>query len=196
MDMLIKSPIEKFPVYFNFSSDFLSNEVISTATITCVNAATGISSKTAIIDSEAIFTPEVSAVLKAGTEGDEHQIQCVITTSLGNKYQRDLLLIVQSVVTDSFNKQPSDMIMFDVDFTRRLEVGDTLSTAVVLVIKEADGSDVSTTVAPFVEVITPKCGVRVAEGSDGETYLLRIQGTSTAGYVYEKILRMTVQERP
>jgi len=60
--------------------------------------------------------------------------------------------------------------------------------------KESDGSDVSITVIPFTEVISPKAGVRVAVGIDGETYLLAIRGTSTAGYVYEKIFRMNVQE--
>jgi len=194
MDTLIKSPIEKFPIAFNFSVDLLAGETISTKTVTCVSAATGISSAATIIDSEAIVDSEVVVVLKAGTEGDEHNIQCVVTTSLSNTFQRDLLLAIATVVTDSFSKQPSDAFLFDVDFTRRLETGDTISTGACLATKESDGTDVSATVAPSVEVVTPKIGVHVAAGSDGETYLLGVRGTTAAGYVYEKNIRMSVQE--
>ena len=196
MDSIIKSPIEKFPVKFSFSTDFITGETITTRTITCVSAATGVSSAATIIDSEATVDSDVVVVLKAGTEGDEHNIQCVVFTSKGNRYQRDLLLMIQTVVTDTFNKQPDDTFSFSVSFSRRLESGDTLATVAVIATKESDGSDVSATVAPFSEVISPKAGIRVAVGLDGETYLVGVQGTSTAGYVYEKIFRMTVQERP
>ena len=196
MDTLIKSPIERFPIKFNFSVDLITGETITTRTITCVSAASGVSSAATIIDSEATVDADVIVVLKAGTEGDEHNIQCVVFTSKGNRYQRDLLLMIQTVVTDTFNKQPDDTFSFDLDFSRRLESGDTLATVAVIATKESDGSDVSATVAPFSEVISPKAGIRVAVGLDGETYLVAVQGTSTAGYVYEKIFRMTVQERP
>jgi len=196
MDTLTKSPIEKFPVTFNFSVDLLAGETISTKTVTCVSAATGVTSKTTIVDSEAIASPEVTIVVKAGTEGDEHSIQCLVTTSLGNTFQRDLLLMVKTVVDDSFSKQPGDAFLFDVDFTRRLETGDTVASGAVLATKESDGTDVSATVAPSVEVVTPKIGVHVAAGTDGKTYLLGTRATTAAGYVYEKNVRMTVQEIP
>jgi len=196
LDTIIKSPIEKFSVKFNFSTDFIGGETITTRTVTCVSAATGVSSAATIIDSEAIVDSDVVVVLKAGTEGDEHNIQCVVFTSKGNRYQRDLLLMIQTVVTDTFNKQPDDTFSFDLDFSRRLEAGDTLASVVGAATKEADGSDVSGTMIPFTEIISPKVGVRVAVGLDGETYLLAIRGTSAVGYVYEKIFRMNVQERP
>jgi len=196
MDSIIKSPIEKYPIEFNFSPDLITGETITTKTVTCVSAATGVSSAATIIDSEAIVDSDVVVVLKAGTEGDEHNIQCVVFTSKGNRYQRDLLLMIQTVVTDSFNKQPDDTFSFSHSFSRRLESGDTLASVVGVATKESDGSDVSGTMIPFTEIISPKVGVRVAVGIDGETYLLAIRGTSTAGYVYEKIFRMNVQERP
>jgi hypothetical protein len=277
MDNLIKSPIEKFQVNFNFSIDLLSGETISTKVVTCINSAVGtgnifsitraastinvdrtgdtitlipggivagFAAKTlgairtelegfgatlgsyvnlsddflgeviadsvgaqsspytliiyneagTIIDSEAIASPEVNLVIKAGTEGYEYSIQCIVTTSLGNSFQRDLLLMVQTVVDDAFSKQPSDAFLFDVDFTRRLGTGDTVASGAVLATKESDGTDVSATVAPSVEVITPKIGVHVAAGSDGKTYLLGVRATTVAGYVYEKNVRMSVQE--
>jgi len=196
MDTIVKSPTEKFPVKFNYSVDLLSSEIIISKVLTCVNSATGVTSKATIIDSETIVSQEVNIVLKAGTEGDEHSIQCIATTNLGNVYDRDLLLMVQTVVTDAFSKQPSDAFLFDVDFTRRLETGDTIASGAVLATRESDGTDVSATVAPSVEVITPKIGVHVTAGSDGETYLLGVRATTVAGYIYEKALRMSVQEVP
>ena len=194
MDNITKSPIEKFPIHFNFSTDFLEGELISYKALTCVNSATGVSSVASIIDSETINSPDVDVVLKGGTEGEEHSIQCVITSNLGNVYQRDLLLVIATVVTDSFNKQPTDRLLFDVDYSRRLEAGDPVSSGVVLVTKESDGSDVSGTIVVLIEAITPRVGVHVAAGSDGETYLLGVRGTTVAGYVYEKNVRMNVQE--
>lgn len=196
METLIKSPIEKYPIRFNYSVDFIPGELITNLTLTCVNAATGVSTKTTIIDSETNSSPEIVVVLKAGTEGDEHHIQSVITTNLGNSYQRDLLLAIQTVVSDSFGKQPSDRVLFDVDFTRRLETGDTVFSGSVLATKESDGSDVSATVIPLVEVLSPRVGVHTAAGDDLETYLLGVRATTNAGYVYEKPVRMNVQEIP
>jgi hypothetical protein len=99
---------------------------------------------------------------------------------------------IQSVVDDSFTKQPADAFLFDVDYTRRLEVGDTVASAAVSAIKESDGSGASVTSTPA--VATPKVSVPAYGGTDGETYRLGIRGTTAAGYVYEKFVRMNVQE--
>jgi len=192
MDNITKSPIEKFPIYFNFSNDMIPGETISTKALSCVNSATGVTSKTTIVDSEAIVSPDVKVVIKAGTEDDEHSIQCVVVTSNGNTYQRDLLLRIQSVVDDSFTKQPDDAFLFDVDYTRRLEAGDTVASAAISAIMESDGSAASVTSTP--SIVTPKVSVPVYGGVDGETYRLGIRGTTAAGDVYEKFIRMNVQE--
>jgi hypothetical protein len=192
MDTLTKSPAEKFPIYFNFQTDMVVGETIATKTLTCKSAATGVDSSATIIDSSAIVSPDVIVIVKAGTEDDEHLIQCVVMTSNGNTYQRDLLLRIQSVVDDSFTKQPDDAFLFDVDFTRRLEAGDTVASAVVSAIKESDGSAASVTSTPM--VASPKVNVPVYGGTDGETYRLGVRGTTTLGYLYEKFVRMNVQE--
>jgi len=192
MDTLTKSPAEKFPIYFNFSSDMIAGETIATKTLTCVNSATGVSTKITIVDSEVIVSPDVKVVVKAGTEDDEHSIQCVVATSNGNTYQRDLLLRIQSVVDDSFTKQPDDAFPFDVDYTRRLEPGDTVASATISAILESDGSAASVTSTPA--IVTPKVAVPAYGGTDGETYRLGVRGTTTLGYLYEKFVRMSVQE--
>jgi len=192
MDNITKSPIEKFPIYFNFSSDMIVGETISTKTLTCVNSATGVTSKATIVDSETIASPDVKVVVKAGTEDDEHSLQCVVVTSNGNTYQRDLLLYVRSLVDDSFTKQPADAFLFDVDFTRRLESGDTVASAAVSAIKESDGSAAS--VYNTASVVSPKIGVPVYGGINGYTYRFGVRGTTNMGYIYEKFIRMNVQE--
>lgn len=192
IERIVKSPNEKFPVRFNFSADLIAGEVISSVVVTCVNAATGVSSKTAIVDSETIASPELTVVVKAGTEGDEHYLQAIATTSFGNTYDRDLYLAITSVVDDSFTKQPGDAFLFDVDFTNRLSSSETVSSATAAATKEADGTAASVVGTPF--VITPKVAVPVLSGTDGETYLLAVKGTTSLGYVHEKFIRMNVQE--
>jgi hypothetical protein len=192
MDSITKSPIEKFPVYFNFSNDMIVGETISTKTLTCKNAATGVDSSATIVDSSAIASPDVKVVVKAGTEDDEHQIQCIVSTDNGNIYQRDLLLQIHSEVSDSFSKQPGDNFLFDVDYTRRLESGDAVASAAVSAILEADGTAASIYTTPL--VTTPKIGVPVYGGTDGKTYRFGVRGTTSLGYVYEKFVRMSVQE--
>jgi len=209
MDTLTKSPIERFPVYFNFSTDMIAGEtILNISEFTSINQATGESSFddraydagppevleiVKVIDSFEILSPDVLLVLKDGIEDEEHHIQCVVLTSAGNVFQRDLLLRIQSEVTDSFVKQPEDAFAFDVDFTRRLESGDTVASAVVAAVKESDGSDAAALV-PGSVVSTPLVAVAVIDGVDGETYRLGIRGTTTTGYVYEKFVRMNVQE--
>jgi hypothetical protein len=126
------------------------------------------------------------------TEGDEHLIQCVVTTSNGNVYQRDLMVYIQVVIDDSFTKQPDDTFLFDVDYTRRLESGDSVVSAEVSAINESDGFAASVFNTP--SVITPKVGVPVYGGTDGETYRFGVRGTTNLGYTYEKFVRMNVQE--
>jgi hypothetical protein len=208
MDTRTKSPAEIFPVNFNFSSDLVAGETVVSYVLTSINAATGESSAedraydagppevleiVKVIDSDSLSSPDVVVVLKDGVEDDEHRIQCVATTSAGNIYQRDLLLFIHSEVTDSFTKQPDDAYPFEASFERRLGAGDTIVSAVVVAVKESDGSDAAALVAALV-VASPIVSVPVSGGTDGETYRLGIQATTAAGYIHEMFVRMNVQE--
>ena len=208
MDTRTKSPAEKFPIYFNFSNDLAAGETVDSYVLTSINAATGEDSATdrpydpgppevleivKVIDSDSLSSPDVIVVLKDGVENDEHQIQCVATTSAGNVYQRDLLLYIHSEVTDSFTKQPADAFPFESSFDRRLEGADTVASAAVVAVKESDGSDAAALVSTP-SVATPIVTVPVLGGTDGETYRLGIRGTTAAGYVHEIFVRMNVQE--
>jgi len=201
MNRISKSPSEKFPVYFNFSPELITGESIVSKVLTCVNAATGVSSKTAIVASESIVSPDVKAVIQAGTVDDEHKIQCEATTTFGNIYQRDLILFIQKEVTDYFTKQPGDAFLVDVDYTRRLEPGDALASATVTAIRESDGVNVGIGITPppsavvsTPQVIPPKAAIPVLGGDEGITYLIGVLGTSNDGYKYEKFIRMNVRE--
>jgi len=192
LDSITKSPNEKFPVYCGFSTDLITGESISSKTVTCVNAATGVDSLAMIVASSTIIGPDVKVVVQAGTEDDEHSIQCVVTTSYGNVYQRDLIVFVKSVIDDSFTKQPGDTFLFDVDYTRRLESGDVIASAAVSAIFEGDGTGAGVYNTP--SVVSPKIGVPVHGGVDGKTYRFGVRGTTNMGYIYEKFIRMNVQE--
>jgi hypothetical protein len=192
MDTITKSPNEKFPVYMGFSTDLITGESISSKTITCVNAATGLDSSAEIIESSTIISPDVQVVVQAGTEDDEHAIQCVVTTSYGNSYQRDVIVFVKIVIDDSFTKQPDDSFLFDVDYTRRLEMADVIASAAVSAIFEADGTGAGVYNTP--SVISPKIGVPVFGGLSGYTYRFGVRGTTNMGYIYEKFIRMNVRE--
>jgi hypothetical protein len=192
MDSIIKSPSEKFPVYLDFAGDLAVGETILSKSVTCIDTDTGVDSKTTIVFSETIASPDVVVVLQSGVEGGKYHIQCVATTNHGSIYQRDLLIIVQSVVDDYFTKQPDDAFMFDVDYTRRLSLVDSIAAASVTAIKESDGTSANVTSTP--QIVTPKVGVPVYGGMDGNTYLLAIAGITTFGYVHEKFVRMNVQE--
>lgn len=194
MDNITKSPTEKFPIYFCYSTDMIAGETIVSWVLTCVNSATGADSSATIVESDSSASPfrEVKVVVQAGTENDEHSLECVVLTNNGSTYQRDCLLIIHSEVTDGFTKQPDDAFLFDVDFTRRIESGDSLTSAAIVAIKESDGTTASVTSTPY--VVTPKVGVPAYGGTDGETYRLGVRGTTVLGYVYEKIVRMNVQE--
>ena len=195
MNIISKSPIEKFPVVFGFSTDLGPGETVVSVVVTCINEATGVDSATEIVDSNVIASPDVTVVLKGGTEGDEHAIQCLATTSHGNHYDRDLKLVVESVVDDCFNKQPGDSFLFDVDFTNRLiHDGESVVSAAIAAIKELDGASVYGTIVLAPTVMSPFVGVPVTAGADGMTYRIGVQGTTSLGYVYEKFLRMNLQE--
>ena len=277
MELITKTPAEKFPVYFNFSRDLAVGETIERYILTCVNKAlgtgdifqitlagstinvdrtadeitlspggtvTGFLAKTlseireeledlgatvgdyenlgdnnygdaiadsggaqaspymltvidgldVLVDSDSIVSGEVQVVVEAGTEGDLYQLTCVGTTTNGNEYERDLLVNVLTIVTDDFIKQPGASFMFSVDFERRIPEGDSLSGSDATGIKESDGTDVSGSIVLTTSIVETKIGVPVTGGEDEETFRIGVLGTTAAGYVFEKTVRMMVQE--
>ncbi len=201
MDILTKTPNEIWPLLFNFSHDLLAGETLVSKTVVCVNAATGVDSAATIVDSSVISGLDVAVVVKAGTEDDEHHIECTVVTSGGNTYQRDCYLRIQTIVTDNFSKQPSEVAVFEVDFSNRLAVAETIDLATATAIKESDGADSSAGVSlPLIAVIgapaivSPLVGIPYLAGLDGFTYLITLLGTTSLGYIHQKTIRMNVQE--
>jgi len=194
VNTISKSPNEKFPITFGFSSDLAPGETIASVVVTCVNEATGLSSATDIIDSNTITSSNVAVVIKGGAEGEEHAIQCIATTSFGNNYDRDVKLAVLIDVDASFNKQPGDTFLFDVDFSNRLRSGETVVSAVFAAIQESDGASVYGTIVLAPVIVSPKVGVPVMLGADGETYRIGVLGITSLGYQHEKFVRMNLVE--
>jgi len=194
MGRLTKSPIEKFPAYFNFSINMLSGETIASHAVTCVDEATGLSTSSTIVDSSGIVGKEIVVVVKSGTEGDVHHIQCRAQTSGGSWFQQDLKLTIQAVVSSNFSKQPDDAWVEEWDFKKDLPSGDTINSGVAVATKESDGSDQTGVVTGTAQVVGTTVGIPVLAGTDGESYLIGFRATTVAGYVYENTVRMNVQE--
>ena len=195
MNTISKSPREEFPIVFGFSTDMAPGEVIDHITLTCVNEATGSNSAVEIIKTSSIAGYDATVVLQAGVENDEHAIQCIAVTTTGNQYDRDVKLRIEIVVDDSFNKQPSDSFMFDVDYRRRfVSSNETVTEAVVEALDESTGASVYGTVVLAPSILTPKIGVPVEGGTVGKPYRIGILGTTSYTYKHEKFIRMNMAE--
>lgn len=195
MKTFIKTPAEKYPIWFNYSVDLTSFESVVSYVLTCVNVETSVDSSATIIFSDALSSPDVEVVIQAGAEGDNHYINCKETTGKGNSYDREALIQIQTDVTDDFIKQPNSTFAFSVKYDRRLKNGDLLASAAATAIKESDGTSVygSIVLAPSVFAGT-KIAVPVTGGPNGETYRIGVKGTTDLGYVYEKTVRMILLE--
>ena len=191
---IIKTPAEIFPIWFNFSYDLAAGIFIQNYELTCVDKADGVDSKPTIILSDVLSSPEVMVVVRAGSEGEVHQITCRGLTGGGSFYDRELLLEIKTVVTDDFTKQPNDAFLFEVEFDRRLIPGDSLASAEATGIDEATGLSVAGINVFEPTVSGSNVGVPVLGGANMRSYLIGVLGTTAAGYVYEKVIRMSVRE--
>lgn len=194
MKKFIKAPAEKYPIFFNYTEDLVPGESVASYVLTCVNVESGVDTSTAIIDSDSLISPDVEVVIKAGTEGEAHHINCKATTSSGNVYDREALVVVQTDVTDDFIKQPNASFAFAVKYDRVLKNGDSLSSAAATAIKESDGSSVYGSIVLAPAVVGTRIAVPVTGGVNGETYRIGVLGTTGLGYIYQKTIRMILLE--
>ena len=195
MNKISKSPRELFPILFNFTNDLAGGENIDHITLTCIDEADGSDSSVEIINTSSITAKEATIVLQAGTVGDEHAIQCVAVTTRGNEYDRDAKLRILIDIDDSFNKQPADSFLFDVDYKHRLVASnETIDSAAVEALDEATGLSVYGTIVLAPSILSPKIGVPVTGGVAGNTVRIGVLGTTSLGYKHEKFIRMNLVE--
>ena len=196
MDTIDKKPYEKFPVKFNFSNDLDALEVITAHTILCVNAVTGADTLATIIASDSLSSPDVIAVLQNGSLGDKHKITVRVNTSMGNDYEKDVILEVGERMEGVFTKQPNDTFLIAADFSNVMDGTDTLSSQSVTAKRKSDGVFVTNEIiyASGIEGGKPQVLIGVTDGIDKEIYRIVTQVVTTAGYKMESEILMTVQE--
>ena len=89
-----KQPYEEFTIKADFGNNFTTGEPIDTKTVTAVDQS-GADATSTVIDSSAIVgDDQVSAVVKAGTDGNVYTITFRCVTSEGHKWELDVYMVV------------------------------------------------------------------------------------------------------
>ena len=92
-----KQPAEKFPISLDFgTSRFNGTEAYSSDSTTSILLSTGADSTSTVIDSTSESSDVITIVVKAGNDGENHKITCVVTTDEGNKYESEVMMKVRA----------------------------------------------------------------------------------------------------
>jgi len=92
MDSFTKQPSEKFTINIDFLNN-ISDETISNTTITAYLNDSDVTSE--IIGTNSIDGTTVSIFVKNGSNNKNYKITCVINTSAGNTFEKDVLMRVR-----------------------------------------------------------------------------------------------------
>jgi hypothetical protein len=110
LDLEPKQPSEQFPVGFNFVNYLASGEEISSVVVSAAKESDGSDATATIIEGSAqvgdvasdnkTFTANpsgtwVAITIKGGTDGIRYKITLKITTSVGSKFEVDVILPVK-----------------------------------------------------------------------------------------------------
>jgi hypothetical protein len=92
-------------------------------------------------------------------------------------------------------KQPAETFPVYVDFARRLQTGETLSTKTVTSKKVADGSDSTTTLLQDMAIDGTKVPVRLkAAGVAGDDHRVQFQTVTSVGNTFEDEIDVAIRE--
>lgn len=87
-----KQPNEKFIIQVKFDSSLDDDEVISSYTVTAYLLDVDVTSM--VIDAHTGDADNIRIRVKSGTTGNKYKITTLITTNLGNAYEKDVLMKV------------------------------------------------------------------------------------------------------
>lgn len=194
MDIIHKKAYEKFPREIDFTPNLATGETVVSHDLTCVDTATGLSSSTAMIDSSSLATPVVTIIVKGGVTGGKHHIQVLATTSLGNVYDKDIMLEIVETIEGVFTKQPNDKFIVAADFTSKLATGETLNSRTVTAVKKSDGSDATSTVVYSSAIDGNRILIGVQAGATGECYQIVAKVVTSNSYQRQLDIMVSVQE--
>ncbi len=93
------------------------------------------------------------------------------------------------------SKQPSETYLIYVDFVRRLQVGETISTQSITSKILPAGTDTTATMLQSPGISGTKLEVRLkAAGSDGEDHRVQFRATTNLGSVLEDEVDLHIRE--
>lgn len=195
MNSFTKTPFEIISLHFYFAPVFFNDtEIISSYTVTCFNAKTGINTKATIISSDTNNDTSVMVKIHGGTVKDCHKITARILSSDDNFFEIDLLLDIFETVTDRFKKQPGSKYTISNDFNNDIASSDSISSVNITVVRVSDGSNV--TGSMFVSSCVEGTIVyfSLCDGTDEQDYIVSVKVSTTDGFRYEKLILMLVRE--
>lgn len=89
---------------------------------------------------------------------------------------------------NTYTKQPADQLDYDVDFSKWLPDGDTVTTAVATVDIEDE------LVIDTIQVSSQIVKVWLSAGTDGSTYTVTVTASTSGGRVKETEFKMRIRE--
>jgi hypothetical protein len=91
---------------------------------------------------------------------------------------------------DNFEKQSSEQLQFEIDFSDSLDTGEYISSYTVKAVNES--IDYTSTIVDSSDNTTIAVSVRVKGGTDGKNYKITVVITTTEDNIYEKDILMRV----
>lgn len=91
-----KQPAELFPITVDFTTRFNGTEAYASESTTAILLSTGVDTTSTVIDSTSESSGVITIVVKAGADGENHKITCVVTSDEGNIYEADVLMKVRA----------------------------------------------------------------------------------------------------
>lgn len=100
-------------------------------------------------------------------------------------------------VVDTHTKQSTEKYPLEMDFSNRLDVGETVSTAAVTIKHEVTGTDTGSTMldgSPSISGGDTIVSPIVQAGTDQNDYILQFKATTSASNVFEEEVRIAVRD--
>lgn len=98
------------------------------------------------------------------------------------------------MIVGQHTKQPAETYKLGVEFSRRLQTGETLSTPTVTAKKVSDGSDSTAALISQVAVNGTKVEARVSAGVTGEDHVLQFRTTTSLANTIEDEVLLMIRE--
>jgi len=194
MDAIIKNSLEYFPIRANFGNDLVLGETVTGLAVSCINSDTGISSLASMIDWESPSSPEIIMGLKGGVDQEHHIITVLATTSLGNEYPREIHVFIYDGIQDTFSKKSTGILTFLADLTKEIESGDSVASYTVTATQVSTQLDATSAVVSGSSRSSAKVYVGVTGGVALEDYDITVRMTTSYGYKYTRVVRMSVRD--